>query len=108
MEQLDQSTVIRAGQRPALMLYVPINIFVAEAITIVFLFKLLSFWALIFTPVHLLFVIKTADDFHWTRALAAWWSHCAFVVNKGLHGKGVITFNASPIKAGTRDYADFR
>lgn len=107
MEQLDESTVIRAGQRPALVFYVPINVFLIEAALALFLFRVIGFWVVILLPIHFYFVIKTADDYHWVQSFLAWREHCLFAGNKGLHGDDVITFTANPIKPGKKDYADF-
>ncbi len=113
MEPLDKSTVLRAGQRPAMVAYVPITVFIAECIIGLALFRLLGFWAIALFPVHLWFVIKTADDVHWVATLWAGINHTffnlsGFIRNKGLHGQGVITFTASPLKAGKSDYANFQ
>ena len=108
MEKLDQSTVIRAGQRPALFLYVPLNVFMVEAVVMLGIFAAIKFWAVVFLPVHLWLVIKTSDDFHWVTTLSANYRHWYGVSNKGLKGKDVVTFCASPVKAGKKDYADFQ
>jgi type IV secretory pathway VirB3-like protein len=108
MEELDKSTVVRAGQRPAIFAFVPLNFFLVEAMVALLLFRALEFWAAIFLPVHLYFVIKTGDDPHWLTSLKAWWKFKFGVINKGIYGKDVITFTASPIKAGKKDYADFQ
>ena len=113
MEPLDKSTVIRAGQRPALPLYVPINVLLAECMVGLVLFRVIGMWALAFLPLHLWFVIKTADDVNWVKVS---WANFKFTVfnfpsvvsNKHLHGKGVISFTASPIKAATENYVDLR
>jgi type IV secretory pathway VirB3-like protein len=116
MAALDRSTIIRAGQRPAVIAYVPINIFIAECMIGLTLFWLFGAWACAFLPVHLWLVIKTADDYHWVAASRATLEHTMFcwsgvlpgvVRNKGLHGKGVVTFSASAINARATDYADF-
>lgn len=115
MEPLDRSKILRAGQRPAMMLYVPINIFLIECFVGLALFWLFGIWAIAFLPIHLWLVIKSADDFHWLAAYQAtikytildWTGWMPSIVrNKGLHGEGVVTFTASPQKARDRDYAD--
>ncbi|WLI87826.1 VirB3 family type IV secretion system protein [Massilia sp. R2A-15] len=115
MDSLDRSTIIRAGQRPAVIAYVPINVFIAECIAGLSLFWLFGVWAAAFLPVHLWFVIKTAEDYHWVAATRATVEHTMFawtgllpraVRNKDLHGKGVVTFSASTHRLGERNYAD--
>ncbi|MES3022791.1 MAG: VirB3 family type IV secretion system protein [Pseudomonadota bacterium] len=115
MASLERSTIIRAGQRPAVIAHVPINIFILECMIGLTLFWLFGLWAVAFLPIHLWLVIKTADDFHWVAAYRATVRHTMFywsgwlpcsVRNKGLHGKGVVTFTASPVKARGRNYAD--
>lgn len=115
MSALDRSTIIRAGQRPAVIAYVPINIFIAECMIGLGLFWLFGAWAVAFLPVHLWLVIKTADDYHWVAASGATLKHTMFcwsgplpglVRNKGLHGKGVVTFSASVINARANNYAN--
>jgi hypothetical protein len=52
-------------------------------------------------------MIKTNDDFHWVMALHMWWKYRFFFIsNKGMRGKGVITFTASPVNAAKKNYAD--
>ena len=95
MEALDKSTISRASQRPALVAYVPISVFIAETFVGLFLFWALGFWAISLLPMHLWFVIKTADDFHWVTATWVNFVHTSFIRNKGLYGAKVITFTAS-------------
>lgn len=115
MAALDRSTIIRAAQRPAVIAYVPINIFISECLLGLALSWLFGIWALAFSPIHLWLVIKTADDFHWVAASRATvtytivcWSGWfpSFIQNKDLHGKGVVTFSASPMKARGSNYVD--
>jgi type IV secretory pathway VirB3-like protein len=115
MAALERSTIIRAGQRPAVIAYVPINIFILECMGGLVLFWIFGPWALAFLPIHLWLVIKTADDFHWVAAYRAtvrytmfYWSGWlpSMVRNKGLHGKGVVTFSASQLRARGRSNVD--
>lgn len=115
MVGLDRSTIIRAGQRPAVIAYVPINIFIAECMVGLALFWLFGAWAGAFLPVHLWLVIKTADDYHWVAASRATLEHTmlrwsgllpGLVCNRGLHGSGVVTFSASALNARASGYAD--
>ncbi|EML1601395.1 MULTISPECIES: VirB3 family type IV secretion system protein [Burkholderia] len=104
-DNLIESVVIRAGQRPAMMLYVPLSIFLLEMLIGLALFRLVGFWVFTLVPIHFYFVVKTAGDYHWLSTLKAdvyhWW---LFVANKGLQGKKVVTFCAEPPKARTNDY----
>ncbi|MCM3583798.1 VirB3 family type IV secretion system protein [Ralstonia holmesii] len=108
-DKLAKSVVIRAGQRPALMLYVPLAVFLTEAMVGLALFRLIGFWVLTLIPIHFYFVVKTAEDFHWLTTLKAdfyhWW---LFIKNKGLHGKNVVTFCATPPNARKNDYDGLR
>ncbi len=108
MEELDQSTVIRAGQRPALFLYVPLHVFLIEACILLGIFAAIKFWVVIFLPFHLWLVVKTVDDFHWVTTLRANWNHYYTASNKGLRSKTAVTFSPAPIKAGKKGYADFQ
>lgn len=100
MEALDESHISRASQRPALIAYVPLMIFISEVFAGLGLFYLFSFWTIGALPIHMWFVIKTQQDFHWVSALKANFYHTKFFVsNKGLHGDGVITFTASAVRA---------
>lgn len=103
--KLQESVVIRAGQRPAMMLYVPLSLFIYEAMLGLALFRAIGFWVIVLAPIHLYFVVRTAEDFHWLTTLKAdiyyWW---LFVTNKGLHGKDVVTFCAEPARARMNDY----
>lgn len=106
MEDLDESPVLRAGQRPALTAAVPLSIFMAELMIGLLLFRFIEFWAVVFLPVHLYFVIKTDSDLHWITALKAWYNYRFTAVNKGFRGKNVVSFSANPIKSSKNDYAD--
>ena len=105
-EELDSSVVLRAAQRPALMAYVPIGIFIGELLAALLLFRIIGIWVLILLPIHGYFVIKTDKDVHWVTALRAWYKLRLFANNKGLRDKDVVTFTASPIKSEKNDYAD--
>lgn len=108
-DELLQSTVIRAGQRPPLMLYVPLNLFILEAGVGLALFRLISYWVIVFVPIHFYFVIRTAEDFHWLTTVKADFFYYYFLIkNKGLHGKGVVSFTDSPPHARLRDYDGLR
>jgi hypothetical protein len=108
-DKLIESVVIRAGQRPAMMLYVPLTIFIIEAVAGLALFRIIGFWVVTLIPIHIIFVVKTAEDYHWLTTLKANFYHYWFgVSNKGLHGKKVVTFTASPPNARTNDYDGLR
>lgn len=108
-DELTTSIVIRAGQRPALMLYVPLSLFIAEAMVGLTLFRLIGYWVITLLPIHFYFITRTAEDYHWMSTVKADIYHYLFFVkNKGLHGKGVITFTASPPNARERNYDGLR
>lgn len=108
-DQLIESVVIRAGQRPAMIAYVPISIFIGETLAALLLFRLVGFWVLALVPVHFYFVVRTAEDYHWVSSLKADLFHYWILVsNKGLHGKGVVTFSATPPNARKNDYDGLR
>ncbi|WP_071653595.1 VirB3 family type IV secretion system protein [Janthinobacterium sp. HH102] len=106
MEELDQSTVLRAGQRPALIAYIPLSVFIAEIMVGLLLFFFIKFWVVVLLPIHLYFVIRTSSDFHWITALNAKRKFRYAKSNIGIREKGVLTFTASPIKVEKNDYAD--
>lgn len=108
-DKLIESVVIRAGQRPAMFAYVPLSVFIFEALVGMILFRLIGFWVIALLPIHLIFVIKTADDYHWLTTLKAdFYNYLFFVKNKGLYGKKVVTFTATPPQARTNDYDGLR
>lgn len=108
-DNLKESVVIRAGQRPALVAYVPLTVFMVEALLGLVLFRLMGFWSLALLPIHFILVVKTAEDYHWLTTMKAdlyhWW---LFVKNKGLRGKKVVTFCAEPPNARQNDYDGLR
>lgn len=108
MDQLEESTVIRAGQRPAMALYVPLTLFIVEVFVLLLLVRTIGFWALSVTPIHLWFMVKTSQDVFWMRTMWVNFKHWWFVGNRGLKGDKVVTFSASPIrKKGGIDHDDF-
>lgn len=90
--KLNESTVIIAAQRPALFLYVPMNVFVIETLALMLCYALLGWWTVSLLPLHFWFVAQTNDDYQWPRK---WWCtitmHFA-VGNSGIRKKGVVTF----------------
>jgi type IV secretory pathway VirB3-like protein len=96
LDTLDKSTVIRAGQRPPMFAYVPLDVFMVEGFILVLLFAVFKMWALAFLPLHLLPVVWTAKDLFWTRTMKANFDYSWSVSNKGLYGDRVITFSPAP------------
>ena len=107
MDELTSSTVIRAGQRPAMWLYVPLDLCLVEMVVFLILMRFIGFYSVIFAPIHMYYVIKTEADPYWIRAMWANKSHWFWQSNKGLKGKRSITFSPSVVKANKNDYADF-
>ncbi|HGO6073763.1 TPA: VirB3 family type IV secretion system protein [Burkholderia cepacia] len=108
-EELIESTVIRSAQRPALMFYVPLSLFLAETLLILALFRFLGFWVLVFVPLHFWFVSETLRDFNWMKVLWINLMHFwLFVRNRGFYGKHVVTFTPAPVNARNNDYDSLR
>jgi type IV secretory pathway VirB3-like protein len=103
-ENPTESTVIRAGQRPPMMLGVPLDVFLIECFLGFLLFAFLGIWAVAFLPVHLVPLIWTAGDLHWPKTKYADYQHWWFANNKHLKSKGAITFSAAPIRNKFKDH----
>lgn len=95
--QLNESTVIVAAQRPALVLLVPMYVFVAECLLLLVLGGLLGFWALILLPAHILLITLTDADFQWPRKLWCSLRLHTLASNNGIRKRGIVTFIANPI-----------
>jgi type IV secretory pathway VirB3-like protein len=96
--QLNESTVIRAGQRPAMMLYVPLNVFLLECALFFFAVRFLGLLGLATLVLHVVPVVLTGADLFWTRTLAADFWFYWIASNKGLKGKKAVTFSPAPVK----------
>lgn len=95
--KLNESTVIVAAQRPALVLLVPMYVFVAECLLLLVLGGVLGFWALILMPAHVLLITLTDADFQWPRKLWCTLKMHTLVSNNGIRKRGIVTFIANPI-----------
>lgn len=95
--QLNESTVIVAAQRPALVLLVPMYVFVAECMLLLVLGGIVGFWSLILMPAHILLITLTDADFQWPRKLWCSLVTHTLVSNNGIRKRGVVTFIANPI-----------
>jgi hypothetical protein len=92
-EPLERVPVYQGPQTKAMQFYVPLTVFAVECIALLAFFRFFQFWALLFVlPIHLLLMMKTASDQWWVENLACNFQKKAFVKNKGVRGKNVVSF----------------
>lgn len=96
--QLHKSTVIRAGQRPAMMLYVPLNVFLIECVLFFLAVRFLSYPGLATLVLHVVPVVLTGANPNWTTDLMADFWFYWIALNKGLKSKWAVTFSPAPVK----------
>lgn len=88
-EELKSSTVIRAAQRPAMMMWVPLDVFFLECLALLLLIRFAGLWALAFLPLHAIPVLLTQRDAFWPKTLWVNFTHYVSVGNRYLRGLGV-------------------
>ena len=96
-ENLKSSTVIRAAQRPAMMMWVPLDVFFVEAGALLMLVRFMGLWALASIPLHAIPVLLTQKDPFWPKTLWVNFTYYVSVGNRYLRGRGV-TFNAKHLR----------
>lgn len=96
-ENLKSSTVVRAAQRPTMMMFVPLDIFLLEGVLMVVLIRFIGLWALAFLPLHAIPVLLTQRDAFWPKTIRVHFTHYISVGNRWLRGRGV-TFNAQHLR----------
>jgi ATP/ADP translocase len=96
--QLYKSTVIRAGQRLATMLYVPLNVFMVECVLYFLAARFLGFFGLATIVLHVVPVVLTGTNPYWvTDLIADFWFYW-IAKNKGLKSNRAVTFTPAPVK----------
>ena len=96
--QLNESTVIRAGQQPAMVAYVPLDVFLFELALLFLAVRFLGLLGLASLVLHVVPVVLTATDKFWTRTLAADFWFWLIATNKGLRAPKAVTFSPAPVK----------
>src|ERR1700754_818820 len=102
-DDLKKSTVIRAGQRPPMILFVPMNVFFIETGLMFLVAKFIGMWVFALIPLHIIPVVWTAKDLFWTRTMDANRNHWWFASNKDLKAKNAVTFTAAAIHKKSSD-----
>lgn len=70
-------------------MWVPLDIFIIEAVFVLLAIRFLGLWALVLIPLHGIPVLLTQNDPFWPRTLWVNFMHYAIVGNRNLRGKGV-------------------
>lgn len=96
-EELSESIVIRAGQRPAMMAWVPLNVFFVECAIYFLIARFFGFWTIPALAFHIIPVLLTEQDAYWPRTIWANFWHFFLATNRGLRGDQVVTFSAAAI-----------
>ena len=92
-ERLENAPVYQAPQAQTMQFYVPLKIFMAEAILLLALFRLFGFWVFVFIfPIHLLLMMKTSIDPYWFENMWCTFKKKRFKRNMGIRGKNTISF----------------
>ena len=89
---LEQATIYRGPQSPALQFYVPLPVFIVEAMLLLAGMRLVGFWIAVLIPLHLVLAWRTSENPYWIRDLTANLRHRWIVDNKGLYQPGIVTF----------------
>lgn len=93
---LQKSAVFRGPQQTATQFYVPLPVFLAEAVFMVAGFLMLGFFVLALLPLHLIAMDKTNKDPLWVKDLTADIWNRVLASNRGQYGKNTVTFAPEP------------